>query len=101
LCPLITEFGCVSERIGQALELRQSSVYLPLPAVRMLAGGADLTRAALRGQCSPQGLFHRITRSLQSVRYDTSCAKKELTWHPRVSFEEALKRMRDASPHQP
>jgi 2-alkyl-3-oxoalkanoate reductase len=84
------------ERMGLALGLRQSTVYLPLPAVRILAGGADLARAALRGRRSPQGLFHRITRSLQSVQYDTSCAKKELTWHPRVSFEEAVIRMRDA-----
>jgi 2-alkyl-3-oxoalkanoate reductase len=84
------------EHMGQALGVQQSTVYLPLPAVRVLAGGADLARAALRGRRSPQGLFHRITRSLQSVRYDTSCAKKELAWHPRVSFEEALKRMRDA-----
>ena len=85
-----------AEHMGQALGLRQSTVYLPLPAVRMLASGADLARAALRGRRSPQGLFHRISRSLQSVRYDTSWAKQELTWRPRVSFEEALKRMRDA-----
>ena len=86
------------ERMGQALGLRQSTVYLPLPAVRMLAAAADLARAALRGRRSPQGLFHRISRSLQRVMYDTSCAKQELAWRPRVSFEEALKRMRDAAP---
>jgi nucleoside-diphosphate-sugar epimerase len=86
------------EHMGQALGLRQSTVYLPLPAVRMLASGADLARAALRGRRSPQGLFHRISRSLQRVMYDTSCAKQKLTWHSRVSFEEALKRMRDAAP---
>jgi nucleoside-diphosphate-sugar epimerase len=85
------------ECMGQALGLWPSAVYLPLPAVRMLAGGADLARAAVLGRRSPQGLFHRITRSLQSVRYDTSYAKKELTWQPRVSFEEALKRMRDTT----
>jgi nucleoside-diphosphate-sugar epimerase len=88
------------ERMGQALGLQQPTIYLPLPAVRMLAGGADLARAVLRGRRRPHGLFHRITRSLQSVRYDTSCAKKELRWHPRVSFEESLKRMGDASPRQ-
>jgi 2-alkyl-3-oxoalkanoate reductase len=86
------------ERMGQALGLRQSTVYLPLPVVRRLAAGADLARAALRGRRSPQGLFHRISRSLQSVRYDTSRAKQELAWQPRVGFEEALKRMRDADP---
>jgi 2-alkyl-3-oxoalkanoate reductase len=89
------------ERMGQALEPGQSTVYLPLSVVRGLAAGADLARAALRGRRSPQGLFHRISRSLQSVRYDTSRAKKELAWRPRVGFEEALKRMRDADPRQP
>jgi 2-alkyl-3-oxoalkanoate reductase len=88
------------ERMGPALGLRQSTVYLPLPAVRILAGGADLARMVLRGRRSSQGLFHRISRSLQSVMYDTSHARDELTWHPRVSFEEALKRMRDADPCQ-
>jgi nucleoside-diphosphate-sugar epimerase len=86
------------ERMGQALGLRRSTVYLPLPAVKMLATGADLARAALRGRRSPQGLFHRISRSMQSVMYDTSLAKQELAWHPKVSFAEALKRMRDAAP---
>jgi nucleoside-diphosphate-sugar epimerase len=88
------------ERMGPALGLQQSTVYLPLSAVRVLAGGADLARTVLRGRRSPQGLFHRITRSLQRVMYDTSRAKDELAWHPRVSFEEALKRMQDADPHQ-
>ena len=37
---------------------------------------------------------------MQRVMYDTSRAKEELAWHPRVSFEEALKRMRDAGPRQ-
>jgi nucleoside-diphosphate-sugar epimerase len=86
------------ERMGQALGLQQSTVYLPLPVVRVLATGADFARAALRGRRSPQGLFHRISRSLQSVRYDTSRAKKELAWQPKVSFEEALKRMRNPAP---
>ena len=85
-----------AEQMRQALGVRQSTYYLPLSTVRLLATGADLARAALRGRRSPQGLFHRISRSLQSVRYDTSCAKKELAWRPRVSFEEALKRMREA-----
>jgi nucleoside-diphosphate-sugar epimerase len=89
------------ERMAQALGMRQSTVYLLLPAVQPLAAGADLACKALRGRRSPQGLFHRIRRSLQSVQYDTSCAKDELAWHPRVSFEEALKRMRDADPCQP
>ena len=71
-----------AEHMGQALGVRQSTYYLPLSTVRLLATGADLARAALRGRRSPQGLFHRITRSLQSVRYDTSCAKKELAWQP-------------------
>jgi nucleoside-diphosphate-sugar epimerase len=88
------------ERMGQALGIQQSSLYLPLPVVRALATGADLARAALRGRRSPQGLFHRISRSLQSVRYDTSRAKEELAWHPGASFEEALKRMRDANSRQ-
>jgi nucleoside-diphosphate-sugar epimerase len=85
-----------AERMGQALEARQSIYYLPLSTVRRLATGADLARAVLRGRRSPQGLFQRITRSLQSVRYDTSYAQKELAWQPRVNFEEALKRIRDA-----
>jgi 2-alkyl-3-oxoalkanoate reductase len=85
------------ERMGQALGLQQSSVYLPLSAVRMLAAGADLARAALRGRRSPQGLFHRITRSLQRVHYDTSRAKAELGWQPEVTFEEVVRRIREAS----
>ena len=85
-----------AEHMGQALGVRPSTYYLPLSTVRLLATGADLARAALRGRRSPQGLFHRITRSLQSVRYNTSYAKKELAWQPRVTFEEALKRIRDA-----
>jgi 2-alkyl-3-oxoalkanoate reductase len=85
------------ERMGQALGRRQSTVYLPLPAVRMLATGADFARAALRGRRSPQGLFHRITRSLQSVHYDTSRAMAELGWQPRVTFEEVVRRIREAS----
>jgi 2-alkyl-3-oxoalkanoate reductase len=88
------------ERLGQALGPRQSIVYLPMPVVRLLATGADLGRAALRGRRSPQGLYHRIARSLQSVRYDTARAKQELAWYPRVSFEEALKRMQHADSRQ-
>jgi nucleoside-diphosphate-sugar epimerase len=89
------------ERMTQALGMRQSTVYLPLPAVRLLAAGADLARRVLRGRRNPQGLFHRIRRSLRSAQYDTSCAKDELAWHPRGSFEEALKGRRDADPCQP
>lgn len=85
------------ECMGQALGLQQSTVYLPLPVVRMLAGGADLARAALRGRRSPQGLFHRITRSLQSAHYDISRARGELGWQPEVTFEEVLRRIREAS----
>jgi nucleoside-diphosphate-sugar epimerase len=88
------------ECMGRALGMQQSSVYLPLPIVRTLAAGMDFARAALRGRRSPQGLFHRISRSLQSVQYDTSRAKEELVWLPRVGFEEALKRMRDANSRQ-
>jgi nucleoside-diphosphate-sugar epimerase len=88
------------EHMGQAMGCQQSAVYLPLSVVRVLAAGADLARATLRGRRGPQGLFHRISRSLQSVRYDTSRAQKELTWLPRVGFEEALKRMRDANSRQ-
>ncbi len=88
------------EHMGQALGVRQSTIYLPLPAVRLLAGGADLGRAALRGRRSPPGLFHRISRSLQRVRYDTLCAKRDLKWRPRVRFEQALKCIRDAAPSQ-
>ncbi len=82
------------ERLGAALRARSSTVYLPLPAVRMLAASVDLAKAALRGgRRSPPGLFYRIHRSLQTVRYDTSRAKAELGWKPRVDFDEALRRM--------
>src|SRR5262249_8760800 len=71
-----------------------ATIYLPLPAVRLLAAGADLAKAALRGgRRSPQGLYSRIARSLQSVQYDTARAKAELGWKPRVDFDEALRRM--------
>jgi nucleoside-diphosphate-sugar epimerase len=82
-------------RMAPALGLRASAVYLPLPAVRILASGADVAKAALRGgRRSPQGLFSRISRSLQSVTYDTSRAKAELGWKPRIDFESALARIR-------
>ena len=86
-------------RMGPALGARQTTVYLPLSAVRVLAAAADLAKAALRGgKRSPQGLFSRISRSLQTVHYDTSRAKAELGWKPRVDFEAAVTRIRkDAS----
>jgi nucleoside-diphosphate-sugar epimerase len=62
--------------------------------VRVLAGGADLAKAALRGgKRSGAGMFARISRSLQSVRYDTTRAKTELGWEPRIDFDEALRRI--------
>jgi 2-alkyl-3-oxoalkanoate reductase len=88
----ITQRAFIS-KMGAATGARQPTVYLPLPAVRLLAAGADLAKAALRGGRSPQGLFSRIARSLQSVQYDTSRAKAELGWKPRVDFEAAIKRM--------
>jgi len=82
-------------RMAPALGLTPAAIYVPLPAVRLLAGGADLAKAALRGgRASSQGLFSRISRSLQSVSYDTSRAKGELGWKPRVDFEAALARIR-------
>jgi nucleoside-diphosphate-sugar epimerase len=82
-------------RLGSALGRKQSTIYLPLPVVRQLANAADLAKAALRGgRRSPQGMFSRISRSLQSVRYDTARAKAELGWKPRVDFEEAVRRIR-------
>jgi len=83
------------ERIGAVLGQRRPTVYLPLPVVRLLASTADLARSALRGRRPPQGLFHRIARSLQSIRYDTSRATEELGWKPRIGFEEALRRIRE------
>lgn len=88
------------ERMRWTLGLRQSTVYLPLPVVRVLAAGADLARAVLRGRRNPQGLFHRINRSLQSVQYETSRAKAELGWQPKVTFEEAVRCIREANLHQ-
>lgn len=81
-------------RMGAALGRSQSTTYLPLRVVRQLAGGADLAKAALRGgRRSPQGMFSRISRSLQSVRYDTARAKAELGWKPRIDFDEAVRRV--------
>jgi 2-alkyl-3-oxoalkanoate reductase len=81
-------------RMGAALRRPQSTTYLPLGAVRVLAGGADLAKSALRGgKRSGPGMFSRISRSLQSVRYDTTRAKTELGWKPRIDFEEALRRV--------
>ena len=37
------------ERMGAALGRPQTTTYLPFPAVRLLAGGADAAKAALRG----------------------------------------------------
>jgi nucleoside-diphosphate-sugar epimerase len=82
------------ERMGAALGRPQSTTYLPLGAVRVLAGGADLAKAALRGgRRGGTGMFSRISRSLQSARYDTTRAKTELGWKPRIDFEEALRRV--------
>ena len=62
--------------------------------VERVAGGADAAKAALRGgKRSPQGMFSRISRSLQSAQYDTGRAKAELGWKPRVDFEEAVRRV--------
>jgi nucleoside-diphosphate-sugar epimerase len=84
------------ERLGPILLGREPrTVYLPLPVVQVLAGLADRARATLRGRRSPQGLYHRISRSLQSVRYDTTRARTELGWKPRITFEEALQRIRE------
>lgn len=84
-------------RMGPALGANRPTLYLPLPVVRLLAAGADLAKTALRGGRRAPGLFSRIARSLQSVRYDTSRAKLELGWKPRVDFEQALSRMKEAS----
>ncbi|PWU25568.1 MAG: hypothetical protein C5B48_00655 [Candidatus Rokuibacteriota bacterium] len=81
------------QKMTPALRAKSKTVYLPLPVVRLLSAGADTAKAALRGGRSPQGMFSRITRSLQSVQYDTSRAKSELGWKPRIDFEEALKRL--------
>src|SRR5215470_388250 len=81
-------------RMGAALGRQQNTAYLPMPVVRRLASAADLAKAALRGgRRSPQDMFSRISRSLQSARYDTSRAEAELGWKPRVDFEEALRRI--------
>jgi nucleoside-diphosphate-sugar epimerase len=86
-------------RMGAALGRSQTTVYLPMPSVKLLASGADLAKAALRGgRRSPQDMFSRISRSLQSVRYDTSRAESELGWKPRVGFEEALRRLARSHP---
>lgn len=82
------------ERMGAALGQNPSTIYLPLGSVRLLAAGADLAKAALRGgKRSPQGMYSRISRSLQSAQYDTTRARIELGWKPRVDFEEALRRV--------
>jgi nucleoside-diphosphate-sugar epimerase len=86
-------------RMGAALGRPQTTVYLPMPGVKALASAADLAKAALRGgRRSPQDMFSRISRSLQSVRYDTSRAESELGWKPRVDFEEALRRVKRTTP---
>ncbi len=82
------------ERLGPALGKDVRALYVPLPALRPVAAAADLAKAALRGgRRSPQGMYSRITRSVQSVHYDTARAKAELGWKPRVDFEEALARL--------
>lgn len=82
------------ERMGPALGREQTTFYLPLPIVRLLAEAADLAKAALRGgKRSPQGMFSRITRSLQTMNYDTTRAKSELGWKPRIGFDEAVRRV--------
>jgi nucleoside-diphosphate-sugar epimerase len=42
-------------------------------------------------------MFSRISRSLQSARYDTTRAKAELGWKPRVDFAEAVRRVGKAT----
>ncbi len=82
------------ERMGAALGKPHKTVYLPLGQVRVLAASADLAKAALKGgRKSPQGMFSRISRSLQSVQYDTARAKAELGWKPRIDFEAAIRRL--------
>jgi nucleoside-diphosphate-sugar epimerase len=82
------------ERLGPALGKDVRALYVPLPALRPVAAAADLAKAVLRGgRRSPQGMYSRITRSVQSARYDTSRAKADLGWKPRVDFEAALARI--------
>jgi len=88
----ITQRAFIHE-MRTALGSKSPTLYLPLPAVRFLAAGADLAKGALRGGRSPQGMYSRIARSLQTVEYDTSRAKAELGWKPKVDFEAALKRL--------
>jgi nucleoside-diphosphate-sugar epimerase len=54
------------ERMGQA-RLQQSTVYLPLPAVRIPRRRGRLGTYGPAGPAESAGLFHRITRSLQRV----------------------------------
>ncbi len=82
--------------VASALGRRAVAVYVPLPVVRLLAAAADRLRGCLRGRASGSGLVRRISRSLQSVRFDTSRAAAELGWKPRVGFQEAVRRMRAA-----
>ena len=82
------------ERMGPALGGKRSTVYLPMATVRQLATAADLAKAALRGgRRSAQGMFSRISRSLQDVQYNTARAKAELGWKPRVDFDGAVRRI--------
>jgi nucleoside-diphosphate-sugar epimerase len=81
------------QNMKRALGTRSPALYLPLPFVRVLAAGADLAKAALRGGRSPQGMYSRIARSLQTGEYDTSRAKAELGWKSKVDFEAALRRL--------
>ena len=63
------------------------------PCASWPAAPISRRRRCAAGKRSPQGMFSRISRSLQSVRYDTTRAKTELGWKPRVDFEEALRRV--------
>ncbi len=87
------------ERLGVVCGRPSAALYVPLPALRPLAAGADLAKAALRGgRRTAPGTYSRITRSLMTMRYDTSRAKAELGWKPRVDFEEGVSRLRQDRP---
>jgi nucleoside-diphosphate-sugar epimerase len=87
---LITQREYVSELLrrggGKGVALR-----VPLSCIYMLAYAIEAQAALRKTDTSPFLSRYRLVSGAKAPRYDTSRAKHQLQWKPRVSLEEGLK----------
>jgi len=71
--------------------------YVPPFVLAILAAGLELVwRLARRG--SPSLSRYKIRRATESLRYDTSRARRELGWTPDIGVRALLRGLRNSSP---